>query len=234
MCSRGPVNARLGFRAAMLAAFCVLLSESGLSSASGSGPGSGNPNGVLAAVRSAVTELCDSAYRNLLSVVGKQTVETTLEWIQVAIRVLSEGAASGLNVIAVYITEILKAAGINVQLPFPQFTPEGVATVSQWALLALIGYWLLSLILRLAFSLIRRVLWMLKLCAVLWLFMLIMSDTSASRDTTAWRLAGLVVVCVLLGLGRAKSEGDRCSHLESRLKSLELRLKEVEHRRKKD
>ncbi|XP_018610463.1 transmembrane protein 109 isoform X1 [Scleropages formosus] len=252
------MSSRLRLWASVLLALCALVrqtaSDYGPGSSSSSGSGPVNSDGVLAEVRSALTELCESAHRYVVSVVGKQTVErtvenaqlcldslpghdkvqTVLECIQVAIRFLSEGAASGLNVIAVYVTEILRATGINVQLPFPHFTPEGVASVAQWALLALTGYWLLSLILRLAFLLIRRVLWLLKLCVALWLFVLIVSDTSASTDITAWRLACLVVACVLLGLGRVRTEGDRSSHLEGRLKSFEGRLREVERRRKRD
>ncbi|KPP63560.1 hypothetical protein Z043_118170 [Scleropages formosus] len=232
------MSSRLRLWASVLLALCALVrqtaSDYGPGSSSSSGSGPVNSDGVLAEVRSALTELCESAHRYVVSVVGKQTVERTVECIQVAIRFLSEGAASGLNVIAVYVTEILRATGINVQLPFPHFTPEGVASVAQWALLALTGYWLLSLILRLAFLLIRRVLWLLKLCVALWLFVLIVSDTSASTDITAWRLACLVVACVLLGLGRVRTEGDRSSHLEGRLKSFEGRLREVERRRKRD
>uniref|UniRef100_A0A8C7PEI1 Si:dkey-74k8.3 n=2 Tax=Oncorhynchus mykiss TaxID=8022 RepID=A0A8C7PEI1_ONCMY len=145
------------------------------------------------------------------------------------IRFLAEGAASGLNVIAVYVTEILRVTGVDVQLPFPHFTPEGVASVGQWALLALIGYWVLSIVLRLLVGVVRRVFWMLKAGTALWLFGLIVSDVKAGSDTTAVRLAGLVLGCALLGLASYGSE--KTIHMEDRLSILEGRVKAVERRK---
>lgn len=115
-----------------------------------------------------------------------------------------------------------------VKLPFPHFTAEGVAFVAQWALLAVIGYWVLSLVLHLVLCILRRVLWVLKLSIALWLFMVIVSDTSASTNTTAWRLGALVFTCALLGLVRVGSEQDKSRNLERRVKGLEGSLKRIE------
>ncbi|KAG7458517.1 hypothetical protein MATL_G00221000 [Megalops atlanticus] len=184
--------------------------------------------------RSRLLEVAREAHGYVVSIVGARAVETSFECVQGVIRVLSEGAASGLNVAAVYVSEILRAAGVSVTLPFHRITPEGVAFVAQWALLALIGYWLLSLLFRLVGSVLRRVLWLLKLGVALWLFALIVGDTSASTDTTALRLAGLVFVCVLLGLGRTGADGDRSRYLENRVRGLEAKLKDMERRRKEE
>ncbi|KAJ8371693.1 hypothetical protein AAFF_G00303020 [Aldrovandia affinis] len=178
-------------------------------------------------VRTWVTECSEEAHRHLVSLVGTQAVETAVECVRVAVRFLSEGAAGGLNVIAAYVTEILRVTGVSVSLPFPHFTPEGVASVTQWALLALIGYWALSLALRLAACVLARVLWLLKLCAVAGLFAAIVSDTAAPTDTTAVRLAGLVLACALLGLVRTGRSPDHTA----RLRELEARLEEVERRK---
>ncbi|XP_010894040.1 uncharacterized protein LOC105025209 isoform X3 [Esox lucius] len=153
-------------------------------------------------------------------------------FFEMFIRFLAQGAASGLNVIAVYVTEILRVTGVDVHLPFPHFTPEGVASVGQWALLALIGYWVLSIILRLLVAVVRRVFWMLKAGAVLWLFSLIVSDANAGSDTTAIRLASLVFGCVLLGL--ASSGPEKTVHVEDRLRILEGRLKVVERKKEEE
>ncbi|KAJ8382380.1 hypothetical protein SKAU_G00031580 [Synaphobranchus kaupii] len=198
------------------------------------------------------SEWREEAHRHLISVVGTHTVETTVEnsklylgalfgqervetmaeCMQVAVRFLSEGVASGLNVIAAYVTEILRATGIDVSLPFPHFTSEGVASVTQWALLALIGYCVLSVTLRLVVSVLRRVFWLLKLCTALALFALIVSDTKASTDTTTLRLAALVLACALLGLATSRVRPEETGCLGSRLRDLEGRLKEVEQRKK--
>ncbi|XP_036406786.1 transmembrane protein 109-like isoform X1 [Megalops cyprinoides] len=179
----------------------------------------------------AIETAAENAKLYLDSVFGQEMVEAVSECVRMAIRFLSVGAASGLNVIAVYVTEILRAAGITVTLPFPHFTPEGVASVAQWALLALIGYWVLSLVLRLAVSLLRRVLWLLKLCAGLWLFALIVGDTRASTDTTALRLACLVLAWALLGLVRTDAKGDETKRLGAQVRHLEGRLREMEERK---
>ncbi|CAL8263985.1 unnamed protein product [Lota lota] len=165
----------------------------------------------------------------LESVLGQDNFYTVAMFVEMVIRFLAEGAASGLNVIAVYVTEILRVTGIDVPLSFPRFTPEGVASVAQWGLLALIGYWLLTVLLHLFIGIMRQVFWMLKTVAALWLFGLIVSDGRASTDTTATRLAGLVLGCVLLGVAFPCSE--KTVGVESRVGQLEGRMKVLERRK---
>ncbi|XP_023653168.2 uncharacterized protein [Paramormyrops kingsleyae] len=186
------------------------------------------PNELLAGLRLVLDEACGKAHQLLVSVVGSRVIDTTTEYFKVAVGVLSTGAASGLNVIAVYVSEILSATGVSVKLPFPHFTAEGIAFVAQWALLAVIGYWVFSLVLHLVLCLLRRVLWLLKLSIALWLFVVIVSDTSANTNTTAWRLGALVFACALLGLARVGSEQDKSSNLERRVKGLEGSMKRIE------
>ncbi|KAG7275752.1 hypothetical protein CRUP_009855 [Coryphaenoides rupestris] len=210
----------------------------------------------------------------LESLLGQENFYTVAMFVEMVIRFLAEGAASGLNVIAVYFTEILRVTGhdgglvcvtlcvcVSVSLAlalaltllclavgpqtswrpdstvalrffplsFPRFTPEGVASVAQWGLLALIGYWLLSVLLRLLLCILRRVFWLLKAAAALWLFGLIVSDSGAGADQTAIRLAGLVLGCVLVGVAfpcaaeKTVSSESRLAHLEGRVKALERR-----------
>ncbi|XP_035618834.1 uncharacterized protein LOC118376238 isoform X2 [Oncorhynchus keta] len=194
-------------------------------------PSEDSPQAAQASVslRSLVTGTCKDVHKYVESVVGTNVIESTVEFFEMLIRFLAEGAASGLNVIAVYVTEILRVTGVDVQLPFPHFTPEGVASVGQWALLALIGYWVLSIVLRLLVGVVRRVFWMLKAGTALWLFGLIVSDVKAGSDTTAVRLAGLVLGCALLGLASYGSE--KTIHMEDRLSILEGRVKAVERRK---
>ncbi|XP_062332625.1 uncharacterized protein si:dkey-74k8.3 isoform X1 [Osmerus eperlanus] len=170
----------------------------------------------------------ESAVLYLESVVGQENVYTMVMFVDMLIRFLAEGAASGLNVIAVYVTEILRVTGIDVNLPVPPFTPEGVASVAQWGLLALIGYWVLSVVLRVLVGVVRRVFWLLKTVAALWVFGLIVSDGSAGPDVTAVRLTGLVLGYTLLGLAGSGSE--KAVTVEDRLSSLEGRLNTVEKR----
>lgn len=109
-------------------------------------------------------------------------------------------------------------------------TPEGLIFVTQWFLVALIGYWLLSLTFHLIASTLRRALWLFKVSMALACFGLILSDRSVDSETRAIRLAVLVLVCVLLGVGtsRGSSVADKTAHLEEQVRILERRLREME------
>ncbi|XP_030001099.1 uncharacterized protein LOC115426949 isoform X1 [Sphaeramia orbicularis] len=176
-----------------------------------------------------VRSVVESAVLFLESLFGQENVYKVAMFFEMAIRFLAEGAASGLNVIAVYVTEILRVTGFDATLTLPRFTPEGVTAVAQWGLLTLIGYWVLSIVLRLLIGVVRQVFWVVRTVLALWFFGLIVTDKTASADTTAVRLAGLVLVCVLLTLATSGSE--KSSAVEVRLNSLEGRLKAVEKRK---
>ncbi|XP_068570776.1 voltage-gated monoatomic cation channel TMEM109 isoform X2 [Cebidichthys violaceus] len=176
-----------------------------------------------------ITGTCQELQRYVESVVGSGVIRSAAEFFEMVIRFLAEGAASGLNVIAVYVTEILRVTGFDVGLTSPLFTPEGVAAIAQWGLVALIGYWVLTIALRLLIGVVRRVFWVVKTVLALWLFGLIVTDKHATADTTAVRLGGLVLACVLLTLLTSCSE--KTCAVEHRLSTLEGRVKAVEKRK---
>lgn len=101
--------------------------------------------------------------------------------------------------------------------------------MAQWGVMAIIGYWVLTILLRFAIDALRHVFWLVKMAVVLWLFAMIVSDSSASPDTTAVRLGGLVLGYILLSL--LTSGSNKTGALEHRLKSLEGRVKAVEKRK---
>ncbi|XP_061542150.1 voltage-gated monoatomic cation channel TMEM109-like isoform X2 [Phycodurus eques] len=177
----------------------------------------------------AIRSAAESALLFLESLLGQENVRSVAMFLGTVIRFLAEGAASGLNVIAVYVTEILRVTGFDAALTLPRFTPEGVTTVAQWGVVAVIGYWVLTILLRLVIDTLRHVFWLVKMAAVLWLFAMIVSDGSASADTTAVRLGGLVLGYILLTLLTTGS--NKNGALEHRLKSLEGRVKAVEKRK---
>ncbi|XP_005719937.1 transmembrane protein 109 isoform X1 [Pundamilia nyererei] len=179
---------------------------------------------------SVIRSAAESAVLFLESLLGQENVGTLAMFFEMVIRFLAEGAASGLNVIAVYVTEILRVTGFDATLKLPHFTPEGVTAVAQWGLVALIGYWLLSIVLRLLIGAIKQVFWIIKTVLGLWIFGLIVTDKQASADTTAVRLAGLVLVCVFLTLLTSSSE--KSFVVEDRLRRLEGRVNAVESKKK--
>ncbi|XP_041846963.1 uncharacterized protein si:dkey-74k8.3 isoform X1 [Melanotaenia boesemani] len=178
---------------------------------------------------SVIRSAAESAVLFLESLLGQENVYSVAMFLETVIRFLAEGAASGLNVIAVYVTEILRVTGFDVALTLPRFTPEGVTAVAQWGLVGLIGYWGLTIILRLLIVVVKRVFWVVKTVLALWFFGLIVTDKSASADTTAVRLSGLVLTCVLLTF--LTSGSDKSCVVENRLSTLEGRLKAVEKRK---
>ncbi|XP_041652878.1 transmembrane protein 109-like [Cheilinus undulatus] len=187
----------------------------------------GNPPAVT--LRTLITGTCQEVQRYAESLLGSGVIRSVAEFFEMVIRCLAEGAASGLNVIAVYVTEILRVTGFDAAVTLPRFTPEGVTAIAQWGLLALIAYWVLTIFLRLFLCVAKRVFWVVRTVLALWLFGLIVTDKTATAEITAVRVGGLVLVCVLLTL--LTSDSEKTSTVEHRLSSLEGRVKAVEKRK---
>ncbi|TSV81475.1 hypothetical protein Baya_13305 [Bagarius yarrelli] len=172
-------------------------------------------------------QLAENLRLRVDSVVGAQTTMTCLTFFEMVLQFVAEGAAGGLNVIAVYMAEILRATGLGDPVFIPHFSPEGVAIAAKWMLLTAMSYFLFRTVLRLAATLIRRGFWMLKLILVMWLFSRIISDPKASSETTVSRLFLLVVFMAVWSVATAKT-GTDLSGLESRLSSLEGKVAAME------
>ncbi|KAK7138336.1 hypothetical protein R3I94_013833 [Phoxinus phoxinus] len=179
---------------------------------------------------SVILEPLDGLRRYVESIVGTHVIEICVEFVEMLLKFVAEGAASGLNVIAVYVSEILRATGVNETISIPNFTAEGVSAVTKCAVLALIGYWLLSFLLRVTVGLVRRVFWLIKVVLVLSLFVRIVSDPVASPEVTTMRLTLLVLVCAVFGV--AMSSGGGGGSLETRICSLEGRVKGMEKKKR--
>ncbi|KAJ4945753.1 hypothetical protein JOQ06_023431 [Pogonophryne albipinna] len=190
-------------------------------------PGGGSPPPVT--LGTLISGSCLEVQRYAESVVGSGVIRSAAEFLQMVIRFLAEGAASGLNVIAVYVAEILRVTGFDVALTLPRFTPEGVAAIAQWGLVALIGYWVLTIVLRVLICLVKRVFWVVKTVLALWLFGLIVTEKNTTADTIAVRVGALVLGCVLLTLLTSCSE--KTWTVEQRLSTLEGRVKGVEKKK---
>ncbi|XP_068596653.1 voltage-gated monoatomic cation channel TMEM109 [Brachionichthys hirsutus] len=199
----------------------------GVDNPSVDGPSVDDP--AVVTLRTLVTGACQEVHRYAQSAVGSGVMRSAAQFFKTVIRFLAEGAASGLNVIAVYVTEILRVTGFDVARTMPRFTPEGVTAIAQWGLVTLIGYWLLTVILQLLICVVGRVFWLVKALLALCVFGLIVTDRNASTDTTAVRLGVLVLGCVILTLLTSGSE--KTLSVDRRLTSLEGRLRAVEKRK---
>uniref|UniRef100_A0A9J8CU09 Si:dkey-74k8.3 n=1 Tax=Cyprinus carpio carpio TaxID=630221 RepID=A0A9J8CU09_CYPCA len=172
----------------------------------------------------------ENAVLYLDSVFGPENIYSVAMFVEMLLKFVAEGAASGLNVIAVYVSEILRATGVNETVSVPHFTAEGVSAVTKWALLALIAYWLLSLLLRVTVMLVRRVFWLIKAVVVLWLFVRIIGDPTASNQVTTMRLILLVLICAVFGVATSSGGGTGGS-LESRMNRLEGQVRGLEKKK---
>uniref|UniRef100_A0A8C1ZMD1 Si:dkey-74k8.3 n=1 Tax=Cyprinus carpio TaxID=7962 RepID=A0A8C1ZMD1_CYPCA len=179
---------------------------------------------------SVILEPLDRLRKYVESIVGTHVIEIGAEFVEMLLKFVAEGAASGLNVIAVYVSEILRATGVNETVSVPHFTAEGVSAVTKWALLALISYWLLSLLLRVTVMLVRRVFWLIKAVVVLWLFVRIIGDPTASNQVTTMRLTLLVLICAVFGVATSSGGGTGGS-LESRMSRLEGQVRGLEKKK---
>nr|XP_046256381.1 transmembrane protein 109 [Scatophagus argus] len=182
-------------------------------------------------LQAALADLAGEGRSYVGRLAGEQTVLSVQKAFSQVLGVVAESVAGGLNVLLQYVSDFLQAAEVQVGVPVNKVTPEGVIFVAQWVLVALIGYWLLSLALRIVASALRRFVWLLKVSATLAVFGLILSDHTVDTGTMATRLAVLVFVCVLLGVGNSNA-ADKTAHLEEQIKILEKRLREMERWRR--
>nr|XP_040031175.1 transmembrane protein 109 isoform X2 [Gasterosteus aculeatus aculeatus] len=224
--ARGGCGAARFLLAALAAALLASGWAAGESEWADKPAGGGPPTVTLGTLLSGT---CQQVQRYAESLVGSGVLRAAAEFFEMVIRVLAEGAASGLNVIAVYVTEILRVTGFDVALSSPFFTPEGVAAIAQWGLVALIGYWVLTVVLRLLIAVVGRVFWVVKTVLALWLFGLIATEKQVAAEVTAVRLGGLVLACVVLTLLTSRSE--KACAVKHRLSALEDRVRAVEKRK---
>ncbi|KAM6941436.1 voltage-gated monoatomic cation channel TMEM109 [Lycodopsis pacificus] len=215
-----------------LGGLCVLSAL--LLSVSGEKVFESRSGGTIQELRAALAELTGEGRTYLGRLAGEQTVLSVQKAFSQVLGAVAGSFSAGLNVLLQYVSQLLEAAGFQGGFPISKVTPEGLIFVTQWVLAALIGYWLISLVFRLVASTLRRALWLLKVGLALVGFGLILSDRSVGNDTMAIRLAVLVCVCVLLGVGtlRNSNAADKTVQLEEQVEMLERRLREMERRRR--
>ncbi|XP_068178117.1 voltage-gated monoatomic cation channel TMEM109 [Antennarius striatus] len=191
-------------------------------------------SGMIHELRAAVADLAEQGRVYVGRLAGEQTVLSVQKAFSQVLNVVVGSLAAGLNVLLQYVSHLLQTAGIQADFPTYKVTPEGLIFVARWVIVALIGYWLLSLALRLVASTLRRALWLLKLSMALVCFGLILSDRSVDTETMAIRMAVLVFVCVLLGVwtSQGPNVADKTARLEHQIKILERRLREMERWRR--
>ncbi|KAF3687065.1 hypothetical protein EXN66_Car002737 [Channa argus] len=191
-------------------------------------------SGMIEELGTVLAHLAGEGRTYLGRLAADQTMLSVQKAFSKVVGVVAEGLASALNVLLQYVSHFLQAAGFQVDSPKNKVTPDGLIFVAQWVLVALAGYWLMSFALRLVASTLRQVLWLLKVLVALACFSIILSDSSVGTQTMAIRLAVLLCVCALLGVGDSGSYNAavKTAHLEEQVKVMERRLREMERWRK--
>ncbi|CAL8329158.1 unnamed protein product [Merluccius merluccius] len=174
--------------------------------------------------------MADQAASYLRQLAGEEALLSAHQSLSQVVAVAGEALAAGLNVCSQYLSQFLAVVGVDVVVPWSKVSAEGVVFVGQWLLLSLIGYWVVSLLVRFLASSLWLGIWMIKVGGALATFGLILSDRSATMETTAIRLTVLVLLCVLLGIGPSigGARDDKATHLEKQVKTLERKVREME------
>ncbi|CAN9510655.1 unnamed protein product [Ophioblennius macclurei] len=207
----------------LLAAFLLCVSAEGRS-------------GTIHELRVALADLAGEGRNYLGRLAGEQTLTSVQKAFTQVLKVVAEGLASGLNVLLQHISNLLEVAGLQVGFQMKKVTSEGVIFVVQWLLVALISYWLISLVTRLLASTLKRIMWLLKVFLAAALFAYILKDYQVGTETMAIRLFFLVCACVLFGVGTpvGSTVANKTTRLEQQVKILEKRLRDIEKCTKKE
>ncbi|XP_015266870.1 PREDICTED: transmembrane protein 109 [Gekko japonicus] len=146
--------------------------------------------------------------------------------------VLSSGISAGLFAVARIAGQFLPSFGIDGDhaTQFLKLSPHQVQTLLLWGLAALIGYWVLSLLLNLMLAILSHIMWGLKVLIFMSCFMFIVSMVP-DRSVQVSLLLALLMLYALLGrLSGSHLSGAR---LEAKVRGLERQVDELQRRQRR-
>ncbi|XP_077177225.1 voltage-gated monoatomic cation channel TMEM109 isoform X2 [Paroedura picta] len=176
---------------------------------------------VTYAMREALEDLLGPEYFLILN----ENV-SSLFWI------LSSGISAGLFAMAQIAEQFLTSFGIDGDhaTQFLKVSPYRVQTLLLWSLAALVGYWVLSLLLNLMLAILSRIMWGLKMLIFMSCFVFIIS-MEHDRSVQVSLLLALLMLYALMGrLSGSHSSGAR---LEAKVRSLERQVDELQRRQRR-
>lgn len=109
-------------------------------------------------------------------------------------------------------------------------TAPGLIFVVQWVLVALLGYFLLSLAFRLLAAIMHRAWWLLKVVAALACFAHLLREPDLSPEARAVQIGFLLLACLFFGVGTTRGPNvlEKTHQLENQLHKLHERLEKIE------
>ncbi|XP_066490799.1 voltage-gated monoatomic cation channel TMEM109 [Tiliqua scincoides] len=179
-----------------------------------------------------LSEIAHAVKETLEDLIGQENFRMLDKNLSSLVWIVSSGISSGLHVVARIAGQFLTSFGMNGEhaTQFLRLSPNNVQTLLLWGLAALIGYWVLSLLLSLVLAILSRIMWGLHMVIFAACFFFIVSAIP-DRSTQALLLLALLTFHALLGrLSGSRHSGAR---LEAKVHSLERQVEELQrkHRR---
>uniref|UniRef100_A0A8D0LD78 Transmembrane protein 109 n=1 Tax=Sphenodon punctatus TaxID=8508 RepID=A0A8D0LD78_SPHPU len=164
--------------------------------------------------------------------IGRETLQLVNENISDLVWLLSSGISAGLITMSGILGQILSAFGMdgNHLVQSLKLDPAQVQILLLWSLAAVIGYWVLSLLLGLVLSILSHIMWGLKVVLFLTCFVFIVSMVP-NVSMKALLLLALLTLYALLGrLSGSRRSGKQ---LEAKVYNLELQIEELRRRQRR-
>ncbi|NXP69785.1 TM109 protein, partial [Ramphastos sulfuratus] len=172
-----------------------------------------------------LTRLGRATWETLESWVGSQTLHLVAESLSATFWVVSSGISVALTMLCGILGDLLAATGFTGErlVRTAALGPDEVQRVLLWALVALVGSWLLSWLRGLLLPTLRWV----KIFCFLGAFL----NVAASQETPTAKVGMLLGLWVLYALlGRLGGPPSSSSHLHQAVRSLEWKVEELQRR----
>ncbi|NXI36001.1 TM109 protein, partial [Galbula dea] len=174
-----------------------------------------------------LSRLGQAAWETLESWVGSQPLQLVAESLSTTLWIVSSGISVALSTLCKILGDLLAAAGIagDRLVRAVALRPEEVQRVLVWALVAVLGSWVLSKLRGLLLPTLR---WLKLLC-----FLGAFLNVVTSQETPTAKAGMLLGLWLLYSLlGRLGAPPSPSSQLEAAVRSLEWKVEELQRRQK--
>ncbi|KAJ6654136.1 hypothetical protein lerEdw1_007404 [Lerista edwardsae] len=173
-----------------------------------------------------LSEVAQGIQETLEALIGQENFQILSKNLSSLVWIVSSGISSGLFVVARITGQFLTSFGMNGDhaTQFLKLSPNQVQTLLLWGLAALIGYWVLSLLLSLVLAVLSRIMWGLNVVLFAACFFFIVSAVPDRSSQALLLLALLTFHALLRRLSGSRHSG---AHLEAKVRSLERQVDEL-------
>lgn len=164
--------------------------------------------------------------------VGPETTHLVSETLSQVMWVVSSAISVAFFALSGISAQLLNAMGLDGELLTEglKLSPSQVQTFLLWGAMALLAYWLLSLLLGLLLALLGRILWGLKLVLFLAGFVALVRSVPDPSTRALLLLALLTLYALLSRLTGSRASG---AQLETKVRGLERQVEELRWRQRR-